>query len=302
MMKLETDQLRSFVAIVETGSFTKAAAKVNLSQPAVSLHIKRLEDQLRRKIFERDGRKMVLTPDGEILAGFARKMLVLQSEAETAFEGIEIFGRVRLAAPEYHDSKVLASLLAHFAQKHPRVQLEVKIGLGPDIEAACEAGELDVAILNSELGQSDGPILEQDNRLWVAAADFRHSPDKPLPLVLFPNFCDWRKLATDLLDQHGIGWSVVLSSGGVAGLVAGIEAGLGVSVLPQKLLAGSLQDVGPIFGLPALPPFEYRLFESRVASEAARQLAFAIREVFGQKEAQEVMARARLRQLRHAKI
>jgi DNA-binding transcriptional LysR family regulator len=284
-MIFETAQLRTLVAIVETGSFTKAAAKVNLTQPAVSLHIKCLEDQVMRKILDRDGRRVALTQDGEILYAFARKILALHSEAESAFEDSEISGRVRLAAPEYYDSKVLASLLAHFARKHPAVKLEVTIALGPEIEAAIEEGEVDVAILNYEVDQADGPILDQDRRVWVASADFSYSPDKPLPLVLFPRFCDWRSLVTNLLDQHGIAWNVVLSSGGVAGLIAGIEAGLGVSVLPEKALGGSLRDVGSLYGLPALPSFEYRLFESQFAPLAARRLAFAIKEVFGQEQA-----------------
>jgi DNA-binding transcriptional LysR family regulator len=92
-------------------------------------------------------------------------------------------------------------------------------------------------------------------------------------------------MVTNLLDQHGIAWNVVLSSGGVAGLIAGIEAGLGVSVLPEKALGGSLRDVGSLYGLPALPSFEYRLFESQFAPLAARRLAFAIKEVFGQEQA-----------------
>ena len=284
-MILETAQLRTLVAIVETGSFTKAAAKVNLTQPAVSFHIKRLEVQLRRRIFNRDGRKMALTQEGEVLCAFARKILALHSEAQSAFEGLEA-GCVRLAAPEYYDSKVLASLLANFACRYPDVKLEVKIALGPDIEAAIEAGEVDVAILNYEIEQKSGPTLGQDNRVWVASADFRYSPDKPLPLVLFSNFCEWRKLATNLLDQNGIDWTVVLSSSGVAGLIAAIEAGLGVSILPAKALAGSLQDVGSLYGLPALPSFEYRLVESQLAPPAARRFASAIKEVFGQEQAQ----------------
>ena len=279
-MIFDTAQLRSLIAIVETGSFTKAACKVNLTQPAVSLHIKRLEDQLMRRIFERDGRKVVLTKEGEVLCTFARKILALNSEAQSAFEGLEA-ASVRLAVPEYYDSKGLASLLAHFARRYPEVKLEVKMALGPDIEAAIEAGEVDVAILDYELNQTSGPALDQDKRVWGASADFRYSPDKPLPLVLFPNFCGWRKLATNLLDQHGIAWTVVLSSGSVAGLVAGIEAGLGVSILPEKALTGSLHDIGALYGLPDLPPLVYRLFESQFATPAARRLAFAINEVFG---------------------
>src|SRR5215472_4204202 len=91
-MIFETAQLRTLVAIVDTGSFTKAAALVNLTQPAVSLHIKRLEDQLMRKILERDGRHVSLTPDGEVLVGFARRILALHGEAVSAFEGVELAG------------------------------------------------------------------------------------------------------------------------------------------------------------------------------------------------------------------
>lgn len=283
-MIFETAQLRTLVAIVETGSFTKAAAMVNLTQPAVSLHIKRLEDQLMRKIFERDGRRVALTSDGEVLVGFARRILALHSEAESAFEGMEIAGRVRLGAPEYFDSRVLAMLLAHFAQRHPGIELEVKIGLGPEVRSAFENGELDVAILNTEVGAADEPLLGHDNRVWVASTDFQLAPDRPLPLVLFNNTCDWRKLAVQLLDQHEISWTAVLSSGGVTGLVAGIEAGLGISVFPRKALPASMRDVGDSYRLPVLPPFEYRLFESRLATAAARRLAFAIRDVFGHEE------------------
>lgn len=281
-MLFETAQLRTFVAIVDTGSFTKAAAKINLTQPAVSLHIKRLEEQLTRRLFERDARGVVLTQDGETLLGFARKILALHGEAENAFAGAGLVGRVRLGAPEYFDSKVLTMLVANFAQRHPGVELDIKIALGPDIKAAIEGGELDVGIVNFELGRSDGPLLGQDNRIWVAAVEYRHVPGKPLPLVLFPHSCEWRKLATGLLDEQGIAWSAVLTSGGVTGLVAGIEAGLGISVFPEKGLPATMQNVGTLLGLPALPAFEYRLFESHSAPPAARRLAFAIKEVFGQ--------------------
>lgn len=283
-MIFETAQLRTLVAIVETGSFTKAAAMVNLTQPAVSLHIKRLEDQLMRKIFERDGRRVALTADGEVLVGFARRILALHSEAESAFDGMEIAGRVRLGAPEYFDSKVLALLLAHFAQRHPGVELEVKIAIGPEVRVAFEDGDLDVAILNCEVGNTDSPLLGYDNRIWVASNDFNLVPDKPIPLVLFNNTCEWRKLATQLLDQNEISWTAVLSSSGVTGLVAGIEAGLGISVLPEKGLPTSMREVGERYRLPVLPPFEYRLFESRLATAAARRLSFAIRDVFGHEE------------------
>lgn len=108
--------------------------------------------------------------------------------------------------------------------------------------------------------------------------------------MLFNNTCEWRKLAIQLLDQHEISWTAVLSSGGVTGLVAGIEAGLGVSVFPEKGLPHSMKEVGKRYNLPILPQFEYRLFESRLATAAARRLAFAMRDVFGHEEIRPAMS------------
>jgi DNA-binding transcriptional LysR family regulator len=286
-MILDTTQLRSLVAIAETGSFTRAASKVNLTQPAISLQIKRLEEQVGRKLIERGGRKLTLTHEGEVLLGFARRILALHSEAEGLLGDADMGGVVRFGAPEYFDASVLSMALAHFCRQHPAVQLEITIALGPDIRHAFDAGQLDVAILNVETGARDGTLLGRDDRVWVAGADFQRPHDTALPLVLFAHSCDWRRLATDSLDKQGIAWTVALTSSGVAGLSAGVEAGLGVSVLAANSMGKTLRRVGAEYNLPVLPPFEYRLFENPTAPPAARRLAYTIQEVFGHDEPEE---------------
>jgi DNA-binding transcriptional LysR family regulator len=286
-MILDTTQLRSLVSIAETGSFTRAASKVNLTQPAISLQIKRLEEQVGRKLIERGGRKLTLTHEGEVLLGFARRILALHSEAEGLLADAEIGGVVRFGAPEYFDTSVLSLALAHFCRQHPAVQLEITIALGPDVRHAFDSGQLDVAILNVETGAHEGTLVGRDDRVWVAGADFRRPHDTALPLVLFAQSCDWRRLATDSLDRQGIAWTIALTSSGVAGLNAGIEAGLGVSVLAASSVGKALRDVGAGYSLPALPPFEYRLFENPAAPLAARRLSYTIQDVFGHDEPEE---------------
>jgi len=284
-MILDTAQLRSLVAIAETASFTKAASVVNLTQPAISLHIKRLEEQVGRKLIERGARKVTLTHEGEILLGYARRILALHQEAEGQLGNAELSGTVRFGAPEYFDANVLSLVLAQFRRRHAAVLLEITIGLGPDVRRMFDAGGLDIAIINVEPGERDGFKLGGDERVWVASPEFEHRPDSAIPLVMYSPSCDWRRLATDLLDQSGIAWTMAMTSSGVTGLNAGIEAGLGISVAAAKNVGKSLQVVGKQLGLPALPPFEYRLAESPAAPAAARRLAFMIKEVFSQDEA-----------------
>lgn len=288
-MILDTAQLRSLVAIAETASFTKAAGIVNLTQPAISLHIKRLEEQVGRKLIERGTRRVTLTHEGELLLGYARRILALHREAEGLLGNAEMSGTVRFGAPEYFDANVLSLVLAQFRRLHPRVLLEITIGLGPDVRRAFDAGSLDIAILNVEPGERNGVMLGRDDRVWVASPEFKRQPDTAIPLVLYSPSCDWRRIATDLLDQSGLAWTVAMTSSGVTGLNAGVEAGLGISVAASKSVSKTLHVVGKALGLPALPPFEYRLAESPAAPAAARRLAFTIKEVFSQDEPDEAI-------------
>jgi DNA-binding transcriptional LysR family regulator len=283
-MILDTAQLRTLVAIAETGSFTRAAGQVNLTQSAISLQIKRLEEQVGRKLIDRGARKVTLTHEGEVLLGFARRILALHKEAEGLLGDADMGGVVRFGAPEYFDTNVLSMVLAHYCRQHRSVQLEITIGLGPDIRQAFDAGLLDVAILNVEPGARDGTLLGRDDRVWVAGLDFRRQEGTALPLVLYSQTCDWRRLATDTLDRNSIAWTVALTSSGVAGLNAGIEAGLGVSVAASKSVGKTRRLVGYEYGLPDLPPFEYRLSENPATPPAARRLAYTIKEVFSHDE------------------
>lgn len=284
-MILDTAQLRTLVAIAETGSFTRAAAQVNLTQSAISLQIKRLEEQVGRRLIERSARTVTLTHEGEVLLGYARRILALHREAEGLLSDADMCGLVRFGAPEYFDTNMLSMVLAHFRRQHPGVQLEIMIGLGPDVRQAFDSGLLDVAIINVEVGERDGVLVGCDERVWIASRDFERPQNAPLPLVVFPQSCAWRRLATEQLDNAGIGWTVALTSSGVAGLVAGVEAGLGVSIAASRSVSKPLQIVAHDYALPALPPFEYRLVESPAASPAARRLVFTIREVFNGEDA-----------------
>lgn len=279
-MLFETSLLRSFVAVCDTLSFTKAGRLVNLTQSAVSLHMKRLEDQVGCQLIERTARQLRLTGDGEVLLSYARRILALHAEAESQLSRKQPKGLLRLGAPEYFNPQTLASLLGQFTQRYPAVKLEIEMGIGPDIAAQFAKGRYDLAIVNREIAEGDGDVLWRERRVWAAAQSLTLDPRMPVPLAVFPPHCAWRRLALEELDKAGRPWTIVLQSAGVAGLVAAVEAGLAVSLFPESNLPGTLKTLGTADGLPALPEFEYVLRRKSKASLAAARLAEVIVDYF----------------------
>ena len=274
-MLYDTTLLRTFVAICDSGSFTKAAREVNLTQSAVSLHVKRLEDQVGSRLIVRNARGVRLTEQGEVLLSYARRILALYKEAEHRLSR-DSGGLVRVGAPEYFDLHTLSSLLRQFSARYPAIRLHVELGVGPDISALVDEGELDLAIVSSEIREGDGVPLCRERRVWAAARAMQLAPDEPAPLALYPPYCRWRQLALEELDKAGRTWTLVIQSAGTAGILAALDAGLAITILPEFNLPATLKSLGAAEALLALPDFEFVLRRSCNASPAAVHLAEVI--------------------------
>jgi DNA-binding transcriptional LysR family regulator len=278
-MLYDTALLRTFVAVSDHGSFTKAARAVNLTQSAVSLHVKRLEDQVGSRLVLRNARGVQLTEQGEILLSYARRILALHKEAEQRL-GRNGAGLIRIGAPDYFDFQILASLLGQFRTSYPAVRLQVELGIGPDISALLDQGDLDIAIVASEVGEGEGVSLCRERRIWAAGKSMQLDPQTPAPLLLYPPHCRWRQLALNELDRAGRTWTVVLQSAGTAGILAALDAGLGITVFPESGLPDRLKSLGQAEALPALPDFEFVLRRSRNCPAIAGHLADMIANSF----------------------
>ena len=278
-MLLDIVVLRTFVAVVEAKGFTRAAALVNLTQSAVSLHIKRLEKQVGRRLFDRTTSKLALTSDGEILLSYAQRILALEEEVKTRLGHPEPEGLVRFGAPEYFDPGTLPSLLAQFNSRYPAIDLEIQMGIGTDIAALYGRGLLDVAIMNREIDEADGAgredttVLYREGRVWAALL-------RPVPLALFPAPCAWRQLAQERLQSAGRRWTVALQSTGLSGIITAVEAGLAISIFAQSGLSARLRTLGPGQGFPALPDFEYVVRRNAKPSLAADRLRDVVIDYF----------------------
>ena len=269
-MLYDTNLIRTFVAICDAGSFTEAAREVNLTQSAVSHHVKRLEDQVGLDLIVRNTRGLKLTEKGEVLLCYARRILALCKEAEQHLNGS---GRIRIGTPEFFDMHMLSSLLAQFSAQNPEICTHVEIGVAPHIASLLDSGELDLAILFSELGERQGVSLSRERRVWAGAQSMHLDLDETVPLALYPAFCPWRKVALNELDRIGRASKITVQSTDAAGILSAVEAGLAITIVAASALPPTLKEIGTAEALPPLPDFEFVLRRSRTVSPAADHLA-----------------------------
>jgi DNA-binding transcriptional LysR family regulator len=149
---LDTDQLRSFLAIVDSGSFTKAAERVHKTQSAVSMHVRRLEEQLGCALFVKQGRGARLTAEGESLIDFARRIIQAEAGAVAALSRKGLRGAVRLGIPDDYAEAFLAEILARFNQRHPLVEVSVVCEASQELAAQVSAGALELALVTDHSG------------------------------------------------------------------------------------------------------------------------------------------------------
>ena len=216
---IDVDQLRTFIAIAETGSFTKAAEVVNKTQSAVSMQMKRLEERLERPIFARDGRASKLTEDGQRLLDYARRIVKLNVETLAAFSDAELSGRVRLGVPDDYADRYLPEIMARFSRAYPGVELTVICEPTVDLLERIDANEIDLAIVtNCETKRASETFRRERLLLGDLEPHPTHLEERP-PLALGRPTCSWRRAAIEWMEKVGRPYRV-LSSSSNAGAVA----------------------------------------------------------------------------------
>lgn len=248
---IDTELLRSFVAIADHGGFTRAAEAVNRTQSAVSMQMKRLEeDVLQRPLFERSGRQVRLTAEGQVLLGYARRILKLHGEVITTLRQPHMVGAVRIGTPDDYVMRFLPGILARFAQAYPLVQVEVH----------CEPSgqllgrkDLDLTIVTREPGTEIGQLLRQERFVWAEAAGFDLHQQRPIPLAMFNSGCFCRAWVCNALEAAEIDYRIAYTSPSLSAIMALVGAGLAVTAQLQSLIPTDLRILGEAEGLPPLP-------------------------------------------------
>ncbi|MBM0282446.1 LysR family transcriptional regulator [Pseudomonas chlororaphis] len=264
--------LRSFVAVVDCANFTRAAERLHLTQSTVSQQVRRLEESLDCQLLDRDQRRVVATAEGERLLGYARRILALNEEASDVLLHQQSEGVLRLGVPEDFAAERLMPLLSRFGQDHPGVRLEVTSGLGPELTRLYRRGEFDL-LLVKQMGASDDCLASWPEPLcWV---DSRATPAfgrDPLPLVAFPVGGLYRHEMLHHLEVGGWRWRIGYSSASLASVCSAVAAGLGISLLPVRVVGAGHRVLGAASGLPDIQGVRLALYGSSGLSRAGKAL------------------------------
>lgn len=261
---LQIDWLKCFVAVVDTGSLTNAAPEVNRSQSAVSMQLKKLEAAVGRQLLVRDARHLQLTPDGQVLLGYARRILDLHADAQTAFSGNELIGRIRLGVPDDYAAKYLTPVLKRFAPRHGAVEIELDCEQSTSLIPRVESGDLDLALVSRDHARR-GTLLFHEPMVWVGSPQFDVWRRDPLPIATYEGTSLARHSAIKSLALQGRQYKVIYNSSSLAGQLAAVESGLAVAVLTRCSAPEHLEILGVEHGLGPLEPMEVAVYRSRAS-------------------------------------
>jgi DNA-binding transcriptional LysR family regulator len=200
-----------------------------------------------------------LTEQGEVLLGFARRMIRLNEDALAALAQPFAEGHVRLGMPDDYAQSFLPSVLTRFAHAYPRVQLEVIGALSGELLDRLEAGDLDVALITRQPNRRRGKILRRERLVWAGSRQHMAQAETPLPLALFPEVCVFREHALAALDAHAVPWRVAYCSQSFAGGRLAVSGGLAVTVLAQSMVPPEWRVYGVDEHFPPLPEIEIAL-------------------------------------------
>ncbi|MBB5320761.1 LysR family transcriptional regulator [Marinobacter oulmenensis] len=264
---LQVDWLKCFVAVVDTGSLSAAAPEVHRSQSAVSMQLKKLESALGCQLLLRGPRQHQLTLEGQKLLGYARRMLELHAETQSAFHGQKLTGRIRVGVPDDYAAKYMTPVLKRFAPQHGSVEVELCCEQSSALIPRVEKGELDLALVSRDR-PGQGTRLFSEPLVWVGSPQFEIWRRDPLPIAVYESISIANRNAISSLTAQGRRYRVVYNSSSLAGQIAAVESGLAVAVLTQCSTPGHLEVLGSEHSLGPLGPMDVAAYRSPASRDS----------------------------------
>lgn len=277
----DIEALRTMVTGTELGSFARAALHLGRSQSAVSMQLKKLEEQAGKPLFRRNGRGLVPTEAGDALLVYARRIIDLHDEAAASIGAAATTASIRMGLPQDFFEDVMPEAITLFSRQRPNVHIEVRAGRNYALEEEVRSGHLDLALAFVRAGRDKNKEhLKTLPLFWLAGKAGAQSPDAiPLPLVLFDHPCLFRQTAFQTLEANARRWRLSLTTPSLPGVWAALRFGHGITVRTGHRLPSGIRDVGAELDLPKLPSLELRLLTGAELSPAASELADILRYV-----------------------
>lgn len=276
---LDLDTLRSLAVAADLGGYGQAAARLGRTPSAISLQMKRLQEDVGASLFRKEGRGVALTEAGEIVLRYGRQMLAMNDELLDTIRGAALAGNVRLGCSQDFAETVLPGALSQFTKLYPLVQMEVRIEGNAALVEAVQKNQLDMALAVGQAAHPTAEILGELELVWIAGQQFTSRLDQPLPLVLLGPQCAFRREAIQRLDDAKLPWRIAAVSPSLAGLWATAIGGLGITARSSLGLPAKLVWDREMFDLPMLPAFPVTLHAQPDArSDAVERLREIIRQ------------------------
>src|SRR5258706_3741445 len=278
---MDLDLIRCFLTVVESGGFTQASTRLHVTQSGITLKIKRLEEQLKCRLFRRTVKPLELSHEGEIVLGYARRLLDLNQEMVERVAKPKKDGALRLGVVDHFGPQLLPMWLAEFRESFPNLKIVSDIGVTHELLKDLEDDKFDLVIASAgytamgkyKLAPSiQETHLQKETMIWVQSESSEIDSSKdPLPLVMFGPKCRFRPIALEALQKAGRTWEIVYIGGSLNSVQAGVEADLGLSVLsPLSLSQGTaIADKG--YRLPKLPTADLAIYSRKTPSHPAAQ-------------------------------
>jgi DNA-binding transcriptional LysR family regulator len=266
MRDFDNSLLRAFVTVAETGAVSAAATRLSRTQAAVSMQLRRLEDDIGQRLLDRSPRGVRLTEAGQRLLPYAHAMLGAGEDARRAFEAGAVAGTVRLGLLEDVAVGRLPRALRRFSAAHPHIALEIVVDASAALSQRLADGALDVLVGDPAMIDATPLVAWTQPLFWVGARGYVPERDVPLPLVAFGGACLWQQQVTTMLRRAGIAWRVVCTSTSLPAVQSAVEAGLGVSVLLEgNIRHDTMRVLGPADGMPDAPVADLGLYTRHAA-------------------------------------
>lgn len=260
MRTLDLEALQTLVAISQYETFASAAEHLHKTQSAVTQQMQRLEAQIGVPLFEKQGRNKHLSAHGQKLVRYARHMLTINDEALRAVQDTQLEGILRIGSPHDVAETILPTLLSQIAQHSPQINIEIRVGRSPDLMPALRNGEIDLMISTRFDPEFEGVVLRTSPTVWICAADYVHTPNAPVPLILIDERSIFCRLALNALEQARLPWHTPCAASNLVGIKAALRAGLGVTARSVEMLGPDLRVLGEEDGFPPLPDVRYYLW------------------------------------------
>lgn len=259
---MDIDLLRAYIAVVDTGSLTRAARQVHRTQAALSMQMKRLEEQAGCGLFFKEGRNLELTPDGKQLVSYARRLLALHDEALSQLRTDSTLPPLRIGSPDDYAQSLLPRLVETIGEQHPDLQLQLTCAPTVKLRTLVDDGELDLAILTRAVDSDEGHVLMHDRGVWIQHPDFDWHRHETLPLALYEADCKFHSSALDGLNKAHIPYRIMALSANAGALMALVRQGTAITAAATASRPPDLTEVAQMHNLPPLPSIDIALVSS----------------------------------------